>query len=101
VDGTVIIGLGVDDVGAAITAHQSGESLATGDDYRRTFDVAGTRSGAEVYVDVGALVALLGDAAELPDDARDILLQVGSFGLTAPSLPDQIEFHAVLTIDEP
>ena len=76
-------------------------SLAASDDYARTFDLAGTRAGAEVYVDVGALVALLADGIELPDDARDILLQVGSFGLTAPSRPDQIEFHAVLTVDEP
>ena len=101
VDGTVVIGLASDDVGAAIAAHGSGESLATADDYRRTFEVAGTRSGAEVYVDIGALVELLGDTAELPDDARDILLQLGSFGLTAPSRPDHIEFHAVLTVDEP
>ena len=101
VDGTVIIGLDVDDVGAAVGAHESGQSLAASDDYRRTFEVAGTRAGAEAYVDVGALVELLGGTAELPDDARDILLQVGSFGLTAPSRPDQIEFHAVLTVDEP
>ena len=101
VDGTVILGLGADDIGAAIEAHESGASLATSEEYQRTFEVAGTRAGAEAYVDVGAVVALLGDGFELPDDARDILLQVGSFGLTAPSRPDQIEFHAVLTVDEP
>ena len=101
VDGTVIIGLTADDIGAAVAAHEGGDSLAASDDYRRTFEVAGTRAGAEAYLDVGALVELLGAGAELPDDARDILLQVGSFGLTAPSRPDQIEFHAVLTVDEP
>ncbi len=101
VDGTVILGLGAEDIGAAIEAHESGASLAASDDYARTFDLAGTRAGSEVYVDVGALVELLGDGIELSDDARDILLQVGSFGLSAPSRPDQIEFHAVLTIDEP
>ena len=38
-------------------------------------------------------------AAELPDDARDILQQIGSFGMTAFSRDDQIEFHAVLTVE--
>jgi hypothetical protein len=50
---------------------------------------------------VGAIVDMLGDPATLPDDARDILLQLGAFGFTAPSRDDQIEFHAVLTVDDP
>jgi hypothetical protein len=43
----------------------------------------------------------MGDAVALPDDARDILASVASFGFTAPSRDDQIEFHAVLTVEEP
>jgi hypothetical protein len=100
VDGTVILGLQPDAVGAIIAVHESGDSLATSDAYRRIFEAAGTHAGNELYVDVGALVDLMGDAAELPDDARDILLQIGSFGLTAPANDDRIEFHAVLTVDE-
>lgn len=99
VDGIVILGLSQADVEAAISAHESGRTLGASDRYTQTFEVAGTRGGNEAYVDVGALVELLGEAAELPDDARDILLQVGTVGFTAPSRDDQIEFHAVLTVD--
>ena len=60
---------------------------------------AGTRGGTEAYVDVGAAVELMGEPAELPADARDILLQVGTAAITIPSRDHQIEFHAVLTID--
>jgi len=99
VDGIVILGFGSADVAAAIEAHSSGESLGTSERYTTTFEVAGTRAGTEAFVDVGAVVDLLGDQVELPDDARDILLQVGTLGITAPSRNHQIEFHAVLTID--
>jgi hypothetical protein len=99
-DGIVILGFGVADVQAAIEAHASGETLGSSDRYTTTFEVAGTRAGTEAFVDVGALVELLGDPVELPDDARDILSQVGTLGITAPSRDDQIEFHAVLTVEE-
>ena len=99
VDDVVILGLGADDVAAAIEAHASGSSLGASEDYTRTFEVAGTRGGTEAYVDVGAAVELLGEPAELPADARDILLQVGTAAITIPSRDHQIEFHAVLTID--
>jgi hypothetical protein len=99
IDGIIILGFSAADVDAAISAHGSGETLGSSDRYTRTFDVAGTRAGNEAFVDVGALLELLGEPVELPDDARDILLQVGSFGFTAPSREDQIEFHAVLTVD--
>ena len=101
VDGIVIIGFGADDVQAAMEAHADGSSLGGSEAYERTFDVAGTRAGTEVFVDVGAMFDLLGAGVALPDDGRDILSQIGTFGLTAPSRDDQIEFHAVLTVDEP
>lgn len=99
VDDIVILGLGVDDVVAAIEAHATGDSLGMSERYERTFEVAGTRGGSEAYVDVGAALELLGEPAELPADARDILLEVGTVAATFPSRDDQIEFHAVLTID--
>lgn len=101
VDGIVIIGFTPGDVAAAITAHESGDSLGADEAYRSAFEVAGERAGTEAFVDVPALVELVGPAAELPDDARDILLQIGSFAMTASSHDDHIEFHAVLTVDEP
>lgn len=101
VDDIIILGLGTEDVAAALFAHDSGDSLGGTDAYARTFEVAGTRAGTEAYVDIGALVEFMGDGVELTDDMRDILLQIGTFGLTVPSRDDQIEFHAVLTVDEP
>ena len=100
VDGIVILGFTTDDVAAAVDAHRSGRTLGADDGYRSTFEVAGARAGTEAYVDVPAAAALLGLDATLPDDARDILAQVGSFALTLPSRDDEIEFHAVLTVDE-
>ncbi|HEX7347591.1 MAG TPA: DUF3352 domain-containing protein [Candidatus Limnocylindrales bacterium] len=99
-DGIVIIGLSADDVRAAIAAHADGSGLSASDAYVRTFEVAGERAGNEAFVDIGAIVALSGMEADLPADARDILGQVGTFGFTAPSRDNEIEFHAVLTIDE-
>jgi hypothetical protein len=101
VDGIVIMGLSVDDVAAAIDAHASGASLGTTDAYVRTFEVAGTRAGNEAFVDVSTLVDLLGEPVDLPADARDILEQLGTLGFTAPSRDDHIEFHVVLTVDDP
>lgn len=101
VDGIVIIGLGTDDVRAAIEAHGGGASLGRSQEYAETFEVAGTRAGNELYVDIGAIADLASEALALPADARDILSSLGSFAITAPSREDQIEFHAVLTVDEP
>ena len=100
VDGIVIIGFTEGDVAAAISAHESGEALGADEGYQSTFEVAGERAGTEAYLDVPAIIELLGTTAELPDDARDILLQIGSFALTASSHDDHIEFHAVLTVDD-
>lgn len=99
VDGIVILGFSPADVDAAIAAHSTGRTLGSSDRYTRTFAVAGTRAGNEAFVDVGAVLELLGEPDELPADVRDILQQVGTLGFTAPSREDQIEFHAVLTID--
>jgi uncharacterized protein DUF3352 len=99
-DGILIVGFSPGDVIAALDAHDGGTSLADTDAYRRAFDVAGTRAGAEAFVNVAAAIDLAGEQPDLPDDARDILGQVGAFALTLPSREDQIEFHAVLTIDE-
>jgi hypothetical protein len=104
VDGIVIVGLSTDDVLAAITAHEGdGTALSASDAYRHAFEVAGTHRGTEAFVDVGALVelGLLDEAGiGLPDDARDILSQLGAFGLAIPSRADSIEFHAAITVPD-
>lgn len=99
VDGIVIMGMGSDDVTAAIEAHRHGTSLGASETYRQTFELAGARAGTELWADVDALVDVLDAAGELPDDARDILLQIGTVGLTMPSRDDQIEFHVVVTVE--
>jgi hypothetical protein len=100
VDRIVIMALTADDVVGAIDAHARGATLAASEVYRRTFELAGTRAGNEAFVNVRALVALMDGVAELSDDERDILGQIGSFGFTAPSRENKIEFHAVLTVEE-
>lgn len=99
-EGIIVIGLGSESVQAAVEAHADGTGLGSSEAYRRTFEVAGERAGNEGWVDVGALVTLLELDAELPEDARDILGQIGTFGFTAPSRDDEIEFHAVLTVED-
>ncbi len=102
-DGIVILGFSVDDVMAAVNAHATGDTLGSSAEYVRTFEVAGQRAGTEAYVDLGRLAELgvLDETtAELPDDARDILDALGTFGLTLPSRDDEIAFHAVLTVTD-
>lgn len=99
VDGIVIVGLTTDDVEAAIDAHDSGDTLAATDAYRSTFELAGDRGGNEAWVDVAAIVDATGMADALPADARDILNQIGAFGLTAPARDDAFHLRAVLTVE--
>jgi hypothetical protein len=98
-DEVIVIGLGADAVTSALDSGDA--SLAESEAYERSFALAGTRAGTELWVDVSAAVEALGLDASLPRDARDILSRIGSFGLTAPTRDDHIEFHAVLTVDEP
>ena len=100
-NGIIVIGLGTDDVASALRAHADGRALGGSDRYVQTFEVAGERAGNEGFVDIGAVVDLMGASLELPNEMRDILDQVGSFGFSAPSRDDQIEFHAVLTVERP
>jgi hypothetical protein len=101
VDGVVVIGLDPVDVAAVAEARDSGLTLDGSSAFEQAFEVAGVRAGTEAWVDVGTLGGLLSLVVELPDDARDILSGLGSFALTVPTRPDQIEFHAVLTVEEP
>jgi hypothetical protein len=101
VDGVVVVGLNPVDVAAVAEARGSGFTLDESSAYQQAFGVAGVRAGTEAWVDVATLGSLLSLVVELPDDARDILSGLGSFALTVPTRPDQIEFHAVLTVEEP
>ena len=100
VDGIVILGLAAADVRAALDAGAAGETLDTNEAYAAGFEPMGGRAGTEVWVDVAALFEQLGGGLQLPEDGRDILSRIGTFALTVPSRPEQIEFHAALTITE-
>ena len=100
-DGTIVLGLGAEDVRAAIEAHADGDTLAASPSYEAAFEPMGIRAGSEIWVDVGTLVDALGGGLELPEDGRDILSRIGTFALTIPSRHDQIEFHAALTVTAP
>lgn len=99
VDGIVIVGLETADVEEAIEAHDSGDTLAATEAYRRAFELAGDRAGNEVWVDIAAIVDATGMADALPPDVRDILNQIGAFGLTAPARDDAFHLRAVLTVE--
>ena len=102
VDGIVIVGFAVDDVLEAVAAHDGeGNALSTSLAYLDAFALAGQHAGTEAFVDLGALIELgvLADAGVgLPDDARDILSQLGAFGISIPPRANFIEFHAAITV---
>jgi hypothetical protein len=99
-DGVVILGLSAEDVAASLAARASGASLAAEQRYRRAWELAGTRGGNEVWLDVGAVVDAAGDDLGVTGEARDILLQAGALAMTAPARPDDArsDFHVVLTV---
>ncbi|MGZ8512188.1 MAG: DUF3352 domain-containing protein [Candidatus Limnocylindria bacterium] len=97
-DEVIILGLGAEGVEAAVAAHETGDNLASTDDYAAAWALAGTRTGNEVMMDPAVLLSILGLGGELPSDARDILAQLGAVAITLPDRGDHLEFHAVLTV---
>lgn len=98
-DEVIIIGLGAEGVEAAISAHETGNSLLATDEYTAAYALAGTRGGNEVIVDPAVLLALAGIGGELSPDVRDILAHLGAVAITLPDRGDHLEFHVVLTVD--
>jgi hypothetical protein len=98
-DEVIIIGLGAEGVEAAISAHETGDSLLQTDEYSAAYALAGTRGGNEVIVDPAVLLALAGIGGELPADVRDILERLGAVAITLPDRGDHLEFHVVLTVE--
>jgi hypothetical protein len=100
-DGVVILSLNADDVGAALAAHASGNSLADSTGYKQTFALAGARGGNELYLNAAPAIAFLqalGVVGDLSGDVHDMLTHAGAIGFTAPARNDAIEFHAVVTV---
>jgi hypothetical protein len=99
VEDVIVLGLDPETVGAVTETRASGESLATSDRYRRTFERVGERAGNEAFVNVDGLVSVLGLADGLPTDVRDILAQIGGFGLATPARENEIEIRGALTVE--
>jgi len=102
-DGIIIVGLSVDDVAAALSAHASGETLGASTGYRAAFDIAGGRGGNELYLDgaqgMNLILGLLGQSPDsLPTDVRDILSQIRALAISVPAQQNSIEIHATVTV---
>jgi len=102
-DGIIIVGLSVDDVAAALSAHGSGETLGASAGYRAAFDIAGGRGGNELYLDgeqgMNLILGLLGQSPDsLPTDVRDILSQIRALAISVPAQQNSIEIHATVTV---
>ena len=102
-DGIIIVGLSADDVAAALSAHDSGETLGASAGYRAAFDIAGGRGGNELYLDgeqgMDLILGLLGQSPDsLPTDVRDILSQIRALAISVPAQQNSIEIHATVTV---
>ncbi|HET6381051.1 MAG TPA: DUF3352 domain-containing protein [candidate division Zixibacteria bacterium] len=96
-DGVVLAGLSVEDVADALEAHD-GDSLADTPRYAAAWELAGTRGGPEIYVDVAALIDGFGSEVGIEGEAGDILREIGALAVTAPARESHSEIHIVLTV---
>lgn len=98
VDGVVVAGLDPADLATALEARRSGATLAADPRYETAFEVAGTRAGNEIWADLPALLEAASGIFDPGSDVRDILLQIGELAMSASTVDDHLEIHAVLTV---
>ena len=98
VDGVVLAGLDPADVAAALEAHRSGATLATDPRYEPSFTIAGRHAGNEFWADIPALLDAAGAFFDPGSEVRDILHQIGELAMSASTVGDHLEIHAVLTV---
>jgi hypothetical protein len=96
--GVFVIGLDPADVAAALQAHESGATLARDPRYEPAFGIAGAHAGNEVWADIPALVDAASAIFDPGGDVRDILHQIGELAMSASTVGDHLEVHAVLTV---
>lgn len=97
-DGVVMLGLTPEDVGAALQAHASGNTLGSSAGYRSAFSSAGVRVGNELYLDAAGVLPWVETLVQLPADARVILTHVGAAAVAVPAHDNQIEINATVTV---
>ena len=95
----VLAGLDPGDVAAALEAHASGDTLATDPRYAPTFEIAGAHAGNELWADIPALLDTASGIFDPGSELRDILHQIGELAMSASRVGDQLEIHAVLTVN--
>ena len=99
VDGVVLAGLDPADLVAALEAHRSGSALASDPRYEPTFQVAGGHAGNELWADIPALLDAASGIFDPGSEVRDILHQIGELAMSASTVDDHLEIHAVLTVE--
>ncbi len=97
-DGVFVIGLVPADVAAALEAHERGATLARDPRYGPSFGIAGAHAGNELWADIPALVDAASGIFDPGSDVRDILHQIGELAMSASTVGDHLEIHAVLTV---
>ena len=98
VDGVVLAALDKADLAAALEAHASGDTLAADPRYAPTFAVAGAHAGNELWVDIPDLLDAATGIFDPGSELRDILHQIGELAMSASTVDDHLEIHAVLTV---
>ena len=98
VDGVVLAGLDPSDVATALEAHQSGSTLAADPRYEPAFGIAGAHAGNEIWADLPALLDAASGIFDPGSEVRDILHQIGELAMSASTVGDHLEIHAVLTV---
>lgn len=98
VDGVVLMGLDPADLAAALEAHRSGTTLAADARYEPAFEVAGAHAGNEFWADIPSLLDAAGAILDPGSEVRDILHQIGELAMSASTVDDHLEIHAVLTV---
>lgn len=98
VEGVVLAGLDPADLVTALEARRSGTTLAADPRYEPAFEVAGARAGNEIWADLPALLEAASGIFDPGSDVRDILLQIGELAMSASTVDDRLEIHAVLTV---
>lgn len=97
-DGVFVVGLDPGDVAAALQAHQSAATLARDPRYGPSFGSAGAHAGNELWADIPALVDTASGIFDPGSEVRDILHQIGELAISASTVGDHLEIHAVLTV---
>ncbi len=98
VDGVALLGLDPTDLAAALEAHASGGTLATDRRYAPIFELAGAHAGNEIWADIPGLVDAATGIFDPGSELRDILHQIGELAMSASTVGNQLEIHAVLTV---